>query len=332
MSDSAHSAGASARHRYPVIDLARGLALIAMMSYHFSWDLANVRLVDWGVASDPLWRGYAMAIASSFLFIAGLSLVLANGAEINWDRALVRLTKVGAGAIAVSIATYFVFPDAWVFFGILHMIFVGSLIGLGLRRLSPPLLVLLAIGALAVPHLLESPRFDAAPLAILGLAETPPISNDFVPLLPWLGPMLLGMAFGRALQLDWLTLTSRPLFGRLGRGLAVLGRWSLTFYLLHQPILFGLALGLAKVLPVDPAIERATFVSECLAGCTDRGGDAAGCQRFCGCVASSVDQTDIWHTRGPDESFGPMLATAAGTCSDDGEEDMPAEQSETPAK
>jgi uncharacterized membrane protein len=60
-------------------------------------------------------------------------------------------------------------------------------------------------------------------------------------LLPWLGVMWWGMAAG-----GWL-LRRRPQWvqGQLPRSaepLAWLGRWSLSWYVLHQPLLFGLML------------------------------------------------------------------------------------------
>ena len=73
---------------------------------------------------------------------------------------------------------------------------------------------------------------------LTGLASRKPVTEDFVPLLPWFGVMLWGYAAGR-----WL-LARRPalLTGRLPevlQPLAVLGRWSLSFYMLHQPVLIG---------------------------------------------------------------------------------------------
>ena len=65
-----------------------GSAIVAMAAYHFSWDLAYHRLVDWDVAGDPVWRDFARTIAASFLAISGLSLVLARraGADAGTDR------------------------------------------------------------------------------------------------------------------------------------------------------------------------------------------------------------------------------------------------------
>ena len=73
----------------------------------------------------------------------------------------------------------------------------------------------------------------------LGLISRKPITEDYVPLLPWLGVMCWGMAAGAwALRRrpHWLALD----IGAAGRPLAGLGRWSLGYYLLHQPVLIGL--------------------------------------------------------------------------------------------
>ncbi len=65
-----------------------------------------------------------------------------------------------------------------------------------------------------------------------------PVTEDYVPLLPWLGVMLWGLAAGQAL----LARGRGVLAGALPRALAplaALGRWPLTFYMLHQPVLIG---------------------------------------------------------------------------------------------
>ena len=58
-----------------------------------------------------------------------------------------------------------------------------------------------------------------------------------MPLLPWLGVVLLGMALGSRLSRAPVTATTAP--SRAGKGLAWLGRHSLLIYLLHQPLLMG---------------------------------------------------------------------------------------------
>ncbi len=316
------SMGTARRPRLPLVDVARGLLLLAMASYHFSWDLANVRLVDWGVATDPVWRGYAAAIAGSFLFLSGLSYRLAARDGLDPFRYGGRLVRLALAAGAVSLATYFVFPDSWVFFGILHMMLLASLLAPLLVRLPSPLLVLLMIGALALPHVWRTPALDGMAYGFLGLGETPPTSNDLVPLFPWIAPYILGLLVGG--PLSQRNGEPRPL--RRGTGwLAFIGRHSLVFYLVHQPLLYGLAVGLAAVLPVDPAVQRASFVGDCQRECVSTGGDVALCERFCGCVTEAIDGTGIWSERAIDNSYEALIATAVQACQ------VPADPTHDPA-
>ena len=98
-----------------------------------------------------------------------------------------------------------------------------------------------SLGLLAVmlPYYVAHPWFDSRWTNWIGLVTRKPATEDYVPLLPWLGLMWWGVASGRWLlahQPGWLTAT---LPGPL-HGLALLGQWSLSFYMLHQPVLIGL--------------------------------------------------------------------------------------------
>ena len=66
--------------RVPGIDALRGIAIVAMVAYHFAFDLAHLRVADWNFYRDPFWLHARTAILSSFLLLAGLSLVLAERA------------------------------------------------------------------------------------------------------------------------------------------------------------------------------------------------------------------------------------------------------------
>ena len=299
--------------RLPLIDVLRGVLLLAMASYHFSWDLANVRLVGWGVAFDPLWRAYAAAIAGGFLLLSGISFRLSERRGLDPIRYGFRLVRLALAAAAVSLGTYLVFPDAWVFFGILHMMLLASLLAPLLVRLPSALLILLAAVALALPHFWRSPAFDGIGWGFLGLAETPPVSNDLVPLFPWIAPYILGLLIGASLA-SRQGKQGAHLLPRGSHWLAWLGRHSLAFYLLHQPLLYGSAIGLAALIPVDPAVERASFVSDCRTEYERHGATSEMSERFCGCVATSVDNTGIWASRDGDPTFEPLLATAVQAC------------------
>jgi uncharacterized membrane protein len=64
-----------------------------------------------------------------------------------------------------------------------------------------------------------------------------PPTEDHVPLLPWFGVVLVGVALGAALPRARVALDR---MGRLSpRWLGWLGRHSLLIYLVHQPVLIG---------------------------------------------------------------------------------------------
>jgi uncharacterized membrane protein len=78
----------------------------------------------------------------------------------------------------------------------------------------------------------------------LGWITHKPITEDYAPLFPWLGVMWWGSAAGTWALPRLATFLTKPLSGG-GQALAVLGRWSLSYYMLHQPVLIGALMGLA---------------------------------------------------------------------------------------
>ncbi len=307
------------RIRYPTIDVLRGVALVAMAVYHFSWDLAYHGFVAWDVAGDPGWRAFAMAIAGSFLLISGVALSLAARGGVDPGAFAIRLMKIAGAAALVSLATLFLFPDTWIFFGILHMIAAGSLIGLLFLGLPVWVTALAALAVVLLPLVVSGGMFDLRPLLFLGLSSVPPVSNDFVPVFPWLAPVLAGIALGRLVAEGRIRVSTAPLRSAGARLLALMGRWSLPIYLLHQPLLFGLVWLAAMALPPDPAVERARFEEACRQGC---GPGEAACAAFCGCVADALDGTPFFMTRGGDPSMSAVVSTAVAACSP-GETPMP---------
>ncbi len=140
---------ATPRRRIELLDLARGIALIAMASYHFTWDLEFFGYAPPGMTGFGGWKLYARCIASSFLFLVGVSLVIAHYNGIRWPGFWKRLAMVAGAAAAISAATYIFVPESFIFFGILHEIALASVLGLAFLRL-PPLLTL-AIAAAVSP-------------------------------------------------------------------------------------------------------------------------------------------------------------------------------------
>ena len=223
--------------RIPAIDVLRGLAVVAMVAYHFAFDLAYFRVIEANFYRDPFWLHARTAILSSFLLLAGVSLVLAERGTASRARFWRHVLRVAACAIIVTLASYAMFPRSYIWFGVLHAIAV-SLVLIRPLAAHPWWSLILGIAVIAAGNLWTSPAFDAKALGWIGFATRKPITEDYVPLFPWTGVMLVGIAAGHALAANgyrWVA----P-FGRLPPALAVLGRHSLAVYMLHQPILLGI--------------------------------------------------------------------------------------------
>jgi uncharacterized membrane protein len=282
-----------AGRRIAWLDILRGAALIAMASYHFLWDLSDFGYLEPGYPSTGWPRIYARTIASTFLFLAGFSLVLAHRNGIRWDVFWMRFGKIAAAAALVTIATYFAIPQGWIFFGILHAIALFSLIGVIFLRVNPLFAVLTGILAFVAPFYLKSDAFNYPWFWWLGLSARTRTSFDYVPLLPWLCPFLLGMAASRLHHVQTLLRQNAPgdeRQNRLRAAFAFLGRHSLVFYLVHQPVLISMLYAFSLIYPPDLA---AGFVRKCEADCRATL-DARFCTRFCGCALDELQKQNLF--------------------------------------
>ena len=275
-------------------DVARGVAVVAMVAYHGAWDLSELRMIETQVTAEPAWQAFAMAVAASFLTLSGVGLVLAHGSGLRPARFGRRLLAVSAGAAAVTVGTWLVFPASYVFFGILHAIALGSLLALQAARW--PAVAPAGIAALlfVAPLVLRNPVFDEPLLAFLGLGTRVPVTNDYVPVAPWIGFVFAGVATLRMLPGLAAPRASGAPVGRLLRGLAWLGRHSLVIYLLHQPILFGVLSGYVALAGPSPTAEAAPFLRSCAASCAATGRSDATCRATCLCAADEIKRIGLW--------------------------------------
>ena len=311
-----------ARRRIPAIDLARGAALIAMAIYHFTWDLEFFGYVDAGTTTVGGWKLFARSIASSFLFLVGVSLFLAHARGVRWRGFGIRLAMVAGAAFAISTATWFAIPESFIFFGILHQIALASLLGLAFLRLPWAVVLVLAAGVIAAPAWLTSPAFDPAWWWWTGLSETRPHSNDFVPLFPWFGAVLAGIAAASLAERSGLfDRLSRVVAPRWGAPLLLLGRHSLAFYLIHQPVLIGCVFLFSQVFPPQLETPQVQFRQACERSCsTER--DEEFCGFYCVCVLDAIEgenMLDGLFSGRQNETERQTIAALAAICTDETE-------------
>lgn len=223
----------SARLRYPLPDYCRGLAILLMFAFHGWYDLSVFGFVEMDFSS-PFWRGLRGIIVSLFCLTAGASLYWAHHKGIRWRALGIRQGQLALGALLLTVFSLLAYPDAWIFFGILHFFVVSLLVSL--PWVKAPVLATVAGFALIMAERLNMPGTDPwIHRALQPVLNLPDGSIDRMYLLPWLGVVWMGIGLG---HMPWL---KTPAHLPKLDWLQWMGQHPLSLYLIHQPILFGLA-------------------------------------------------------------------------------------------
>ena len=234
--------------RLPVVDVVRGIAVVQLVAYHFIYDLDYFGWISIAMNRDQPWVGWRTAIVTQFLLLVGIGLVLRASFKPVSSDFLKRWVQIAGAALLVSAGTWLVFGPRYVWFGILHFIAAALLLG---RMLVPLGVWNLALGAavIAAGVLIQDAAFNSTPANIVGFASVKPRTEDYVPLFPWLGVVLIGIGLGRLWQRRGYAIPRfmQQLNDDPPRLLVFLGLWSLTIYLVHQPIMLGVLSVVRKI-------------------------------------------------------------------------------------
>ncbi|NMA11480.1 MAG: DUF1624 domain-containing protein, partial [Methanomicrobiales archaeon] len=193
--------------RYWEIDLARGVAVVTMIVFHSAFDLNFFGVLPLNVSGGFL-RMLAYLTASTFIFLVGVSFT------ISYARAARRLDKRGLTlkyvrrgltifgyGLVITVVTRLFLPDVYIVFGILHFIGIAILLAPFFVRFDSERLIITSIAFLIAGYaasLVSGPW----PLLWLGIRPESFTSLDYVPLLPWFGLILIGMACGHRFYPD----------------------------------------------------------------------------------------------------------------------------------
>ena len=217
-----------------MLDALRGLAVLLMIIFHVAYDLNMFGFAKIDILKDPFWYGFPRFIVSLFLVCVGMGLAIVHGNEIKWNLVKMRLIKIGAWALVISMITYVFFPKNFVYFGVLHCIAVTSFAGVFF--VNRPKFSLLFGLIFVSSNLIFQPTL--IPLSQL-LGVTP---MDYVPFYPWFGMVLFGI-YLQSIQFHKIPI--KKIFPI--KLLEIMGKHSLKIYLLHRPVVFGTFLLLYKL-------------------------------------------------------------------------------------
>ena len=239
--------------RFGFIDALRGAAIVWMTVFHFCFDLNQFGYIKQNFYTDPVWTMQRMAIVSAFVFCAGLSQSIAVHQGQTSQRFWRRWAQVAGCAALVTAGSYLMYPKSFIYFGVLHGIAVMLIVvrftagwGRWLWLAGAMAIAINFIAAYAHAYWAGIDFLNNSGFNWLGFISRKPITEDYVPLLPWLGVMWWGMATGQYLLARRPQLLRQAIAGAAAP-LAWLGRWSLSWYMLHQPVMIGAFMGLAAL-------------------------------------------------------------------------------------
>jgi uncharacterized membrane protein len=236
--------------RLAIVDIARGIAILQMIAYHLCYDLNYFGYIHVAMTHDPGWIAWRTAIVAQFLLLVGVSIVLRERAApvdsrrsaayaMRYWRFWRRWLQIALCAAAVSVASAYLFHARFIWFGVLHFVALALLLAVPLQGLGRWNL-LLGCAAIAAGVGVHLPQFSADTLSWIGFSPIKPHTEDFVPVFPWFGVVLIGMGLAWVWQSGKgpLPRALRAYTGRYLGVLRLLGRWPLTVYMVHQPLLF----------------------------------------------------------------------------------------------
>lgn len=218
--------------RSGIIDVLRFTAIVLMVLFHAAYDLTAFGFLNIDFQQDLFWYGLPRLIVALFMTSMGASLFIVHSKGIRWRNFLKRLALLVLSALVITISTYFMFPGQWIYFGTLHCIAVCSILALPFLRI-PKWSFLFGI-LIIFPHLFKIYQYPFWQLSHR--------SMDYIPPLPWLGFVLIGISLGYS-RFSSLSLPR----GKLTEFLTLCSRHSLKIYLIHQPLLWSSVWMLAKI-------------------------------------------------------------------------------------
>ncbi len=207
--------------RYWEIDFARGVAVILMLVYHTFFDAYFFGKLN---LDGYFWYVFPRLIGGMFIFISGYTLSISYR---SFDRVLRKAVKLAAIAAAISFATFLLFPEQPVYFGIIHFFALATPLAVPFVK-KPKFSATLGAALFAVGVLLNGVRLETYALLWLGCMPRDFATLDYYPLLPWLGVMLLGVAAGSRHRASGVS---------FGDPVSWLGRHSLEIYLVQHPLI-----------------------------------------------------------------------------------------------
>lgn len=210
-----------------------------MFIYHLCFGLSQLGYLNASFSTELFWLLFRAFIIFLFLSLVGIGLYLSTRNKVFSLNYFKRMGLLAFYFSLISLLSYLVRPDFYVYFGILHLIFVASILGLAFLKLRWSNLVL-GIFILILGFNYTSTTFNEPSLIWLGLSNWHPNSDDFAPVIPWFGFVLIGIFIAKQIfEENNLNLVNhwkaRNLLSKL---ICWAGRQSIHLYFIHFQLFY----------------------------------------------------------------------------------------------
>jgi uncharacterized membrane protein len=226
--------------RYWEIDFFRGIAVIMMIIFHLLFYINYFEFIQLNLYSGFIGK-FQMIIPLIFLTVSGISSSIQK--IKNKRRILFRGLKLMSLALLITLITFLLFPNDFVFFGIIHLIASCIIIFYFIKNDSFALILglIILISSYIVNHYVVNFKY----LSILGFKYVNLNTFDYYPLIPWFGIFLIGTYIGSKF---YLNKKAKKIGNKLINYVCFIGKHSLKIYFIHIILLFGSFWILQKIL------------------------------------------------------------------------------------
>jgi len=231
--------------RYQEIDILKGIAVICMVIFHFFYfpNKYGFKEIEY---DTPILKTIAKIAQFIFIGSVGINLTLSKNKNENdkeyIKKSLKRILKLVFLAGIMSLATYFIFGDNFVKFGILHFIAFASLILFYIVDDLKLIYALLILSILVYYLIRQNPTiFASVPekLAFVsGFYNFNITSFDHFPIFPWIIVVLIGVLVGHYIKKKKPELPQTVKENFAVSSLGFIGGKSLEIYSVHWVVLY----------------------------------------------------------------------------------------------
>jgi uncharacterized membrane protein len=274
----------SKKQRFIEIDVAKGVAVLLMMFFHYFYLGKHMNVVNANTESGLLYLCAKIA-HTTFIITSGMNLAISTSGKSS-EEYIPQKVKRGLYLLAVgliiSYLTKIEFGESYVKFGIMHFMGIAIILSAFVMKV-PTLTYVISAGILLIHFMLKTPSFKNKFLDICernpftcfisGIMNLKYDSLDHFGLIPYLGYFLLGSAIAFTCykiknvenelnESDKFNEDKRkfPILGVLDdysnnpviKGLAWVGKRSMMFYIVHFTILYCIF----KIIQINKSIVR----------------------------------------------------------------------------